>query len=156
MRAKHLVVAALAVAAVTAFAAGEAKPEFLIKTRQSGYTFMAWSMGRIKAQVEAPAAAYKKDEVVAAANVIAAIANSGMGALFAPGTEKGQGFHETKVKPGMFTDAEEVKKVAVAFNTEANELAKVAAAGDAAAVKVQYEKVGKACKGCHEKFKVKD
>lgn len=156
MRTKYVIAAVVALAAVAAAAAGmEVKPEFLIKSRQAGYTYMAWNMGRIKAQLDAPAT-YKKEEVIAAANVIAAIANSGMGSLFAPGTEKGSGFHETKAKPGLFTDFEEVKKVASTFNKEANELAKVAAAGELAQVKEQYEKVGKSCKGCHEKFKLKE
>jgi cytochrome c556 len=154
VKAKYVIATiAAALLALSAFAM-DAKPEFLIKTRQSGYTFMAWNMGRIKAQLDAPA--FNKDEVVSAANVIAAIANSGMGALYAKGTEKGQGWHETKVKGELFTDGEGVKKVAMSFNQEANEMAKVAASGDAAAVKAQFEKLGKSCKGCHEKFKIKE
>ena len=42
------------------------------------------------------------------------------------------------------------------FNKEANELAKVAASGDAAALKVQFGKVGETCKGCHDKFRKDD
>lgn len=127
--------------------------ESLIKYRQSGYAFMAWNMGRIKANVEGQ---YNKEEVIKAANAIQAIANSGMGALYQPGTDKGKGWEETRVKPELFTDKETVGKVATTFNTEANEMAKVAAAGDAAAVKVQLGKLGESCKGCHEKFKRKD
>jgi cytochrome c556 len=153
MNAKQLVVALAVLAGVSALA-HEMKPEHLIKFRQSGYTFMAWNMGRIKAQLEG--SSYDKNEVVAAANVVAAIANSGMGALFAPGTEKGSGWHETKAKAELFTDHEGVGKVASELRAEATELAKVAATGDAAAVKVQFDKVGKACKSCHEKFKVKE
>ena len=44
----------------------------------------------------------------------------------------------------------------MAFNKEANELAKVAATGDAAAVKVQFGKLGQTCKGCHDDFRKKD
>ena len=152
MKTKFLVVLLAGIVAVSALAM-EMKPEHLIKFRQSGYTFMAWNMGRIKANLDGQ---FNKNEVTSAANVIAAIANSGMGALYAPGTDKGSGWHETKVKPALFTDAEEVKKVAIAFSQEASELAKVAAAGDPAATKAQYEKVGKACKTCHEKFKFKE
>jgi cytochrome c556 len=154
VKTKYALALVVALVAVSALAV-DLKPEQLIKFRQSGYSFMAWNMGRIKAQLDAPAS-YKKEEVVAAANVISAIANSGMGALYAPGTDKGNGWHETKVKPSLFTDGEGVMKVAVSFKEDATELAKVAATGDAAAVKVQYEKVGKDCKSCHEKFKIKD
>ena len=59
-------------------AAAQVKPEDAIKWRQSGYGFMAWSMARIKMNVEGT---YNKEEVIKAANVIQAIANSGMGAL---------------------------------------------------------------------------
>ncbi len=129
------------------------KPEDLIKWRQSGYGFMAWNVARIKINVEGQ---YNKDEVVQAANAIQAIANSGMGKLYAPGTDKGKGWEETRAKAELFTDKEAVGKVAMAFNKEANEMAKVAAGGDAAAAKVQIGKLIDTCKGCHEKFKRKD
>lgn len=59
------------------------KPEDAIKFRQSGYGFMAWNVQRIKANVEGK---FDKEEVVKAANAIQAIASSGMGALYLPGT----------------------------------------------------------------------
>jgi cytochrome c556 len=139
--------------ALVGTAAAEFKPEDAIKFRQSAYATMAWSMSRIKANVKGT---YDKDEVIKAANVIQAIANSNMGTLFAPGTDKGRGWVETEVKSELFTDKEGVKKVAIAFNKEANEMAKVAATGDAAAVKAQLGKLGKTCKGCHEKFREDD
>jgi cytochrome c556 len=114
---------------------------------------MAWNMGRIKSNVEGT---YNKDEVIKAATAIQAIANSGMGALYLPGTDKGTGWEKTRVKPEFFTNKEGVTKVAVAFNKEANEMAKVAASGDAAAVKEQLGKLGATCKGCHDDFKIKD
>ena len=134
-------------------ALAQMKPEDAIATRQAGYKFMAWNMGNIKRNIEGE---YNKDQVVAAANVIAAIANSGMGKLYLPGTDKGIGYHETKVKPELLTDKEGVGKVGKAFNDAANEMAKVAATGDAAAVKTAFGELGKTCKGCHEKFKVND
>lgn len=151
MKLKHLVAAAV-VLGLTTTALAQAKPEDLIRWRQSGYQFMAWNMGRIKASIEGT---YNKDQVIQAANVIQAIANSGMGALYAPGTEKGIGWHETNVKPEFFQPEKKAKlgEVASAFNKEANEFAKVAAAGDAAAVKAQFGKLGGSCKGCHDEFR---
>lgn len=136
-----------------AFAQTIGKPEDQIRWRQSAYHVKAWSMGRIKANVEGT---YNKDQVIQAANLIQAIANSGMGALYQPGTNKGKGWKETRVKAELFTDKEGVGKVAMAFNKEANEMAKVAASGDAAAVKAQFGKLGEACKGCHDKFREED
>jgi cytochrome c556 len=150
-------VATLTLAASLVAAAGtvvaELKPDEAIKIRQSGYKFMAWNMGRIKASTEGQ---FNKDEVVQAANAIQAIANSGMGKLYLPGTDKGTGCKETEVKPEVFTDKEGVAKVAKAFNEAANEMAKVAATGDPVAVKTQFGKLGESCKGCHEKYKVDD
>lgn len=141
-------------AAGTALAQAQAKPEDLIKWRQAGYAFMAWNMGKIKANVEG--SSFNKEQVLAAANAIAGVANSGMGGLYQPGTDKGKGFRDTQVKPELFTDKDGVGKVAKAFNMEANEMAKVAAAGDAAAVKAQFGKLGESCKACHDKYREKD
>lgn len=151
---KKIVLAAVGtLAAAAAMAQQGPKPEDLIAARQAGYKFMAWNTGRIKANIDGT---YNKDDVVKAANTIAAIANSGMGALYAPGTEKGKGFHDTHAKAEIFTDKEGVAKVAIAFNKEANELAKVAAAGDAAAVKAQFGKLVEACKACHKEYRVEE
>lgn len=148
-----LAVAGIVVAAAAAAQQGPAKPEDLIRFRQAGYKFMAWNTVRIKANLEGH---YNKEEVVKAANVIAAVANSGIGALFVPGTEKAVNGAHTHVKPELFTDREGVAKVAVAFNKEANELAKVAAGGDAAAVKLQFGKLVEACKACHKDYRFDD
>lgn len=146
-----IALALLSVSLVSGAAIAQVKPEDAIKFRQSGYTFMAWNMGRIKANVDGT---YNKDEVIKAANAIQAIANSGMGALYLPGTDKGKGWKDTRVKPELFTDKEGVGKVATNFVQQANEMAKVAAAGDAAAAKAQFGKLGESCKGCHDKFRV--
>ena len=151
MKAKILL--ALLSVTLAGTAAAQLKPEDAIKFRQSGYTFMAWNMGRIKMNVEGQ---FNKDEVVKAANAIQAIANSGMGALYPAGSDHGTGWEKTRVKPEFFSNKEGVGKVAVAFVKEANEMAKVAAAGDAAATKDQFGKLSGTCKACHDDFKIKD
>lgn len=154
MKLKAIAAAALALGLTgAAIAQSVGKPEDNIRWRQSAYHTMAWNMARIKANIDG---AYNKDQVVQAANAIAAIANSGMGALYPAGTDKGKGWKETRLKPEFFTDKDGVGKVAVAFNKEANEMAKVAAAGDAAAVKAQFGKLGGSCKDCHDKFRKED
>ncbi|MFT3857185.1 MAG: cytochrome c [Aquabacterium sp.] len=144
--------AAMLLAAGVATAQQAPKPEQLIKWRQSAYQVLAWNTGRVKANVEGT---YNKDEVIKAANTIAAIANSGLGSLYAPGTETGKGWKETAVKPELFTD-KKAGEVAGAFNKEANELAKVAQLGDVAAVKAQLGKLQGTCKACHDDFRKKD
>ncbi|TYC52030.1 cytochrome c [Zoogloea oleivorans] len=154
---KKLVKPLLAVLLFTAASASMAqqapKPEQVIKWRQSVYQVLAWNNGRIKNNVEGT---YNKDEVIRAANAIAALANSGLGALYPAGTETGKGWRETTVKPELFTETAKAGEAAKKFITESNELAKVAATGDAAAVKVQFGKLGQTCKGCHDDFRKKD
>ncbi|MBK9020427.1 MAG: cytochrome c [Sulfuritalea sp.] len=151
MKFKKIAVTALAIGLSSAtLAQSIGKPEDQIRWRQSVMQTLGWSMGRIKANIEG---AYNKDQVIQAANTIQALANSGSGALFAPGTDKGKGWHETEVKPELFTNTAKLREVGSAYNKEANELAKVAAAGDAAAVKTQFGNLGKACKACHDEFR---
>ena len=107
-----LALAALSVSLAAGSAVAQIKPEDAIKFRQSGYTFMAWNMTRIYANVNGT---YNKEEVIKAANAIQAVANSGMGALFVPGSEKGRGWKDTRVKAEAFTDKDGFAKVATAW-----------------------------------------
>ena len=152
MKIRTQIAAFATLAAVTgaAFAQQALKPEEMIKFRKAGYSFMAWNMGKIKANLEGT---YNKEQVIAAANVVAATANSGMGALFGAGTDKDVGGEKTRVKPEFFKEQDKVKELAMAYIKEANELQKVAATGDAAAVKAQFGKTGETCKACHDKFR---
>jgi cytochrome c556 len=150
MRARHIAMTFLLATVASVPAQAELKASDAIKYRQSGYTFMAWNMGRIKSSVDGT---YNADEVIKAANAIQAIANSGMGALYGPDTQTGTGWEPTRVKPEAFTDKEGVRKVGIAFNEAANEMARIAATKDVAAVKSQFGKLGQTCKACHDQFR---
>ena len=147
-----LVAATLAVAtAVTAHAQQAPKPEALIKWRQSAFQVVAWNSGRIKASLDG---GYNKDQVLRSANVIAAIANSGLGGLFAAGTESGKGWHDTTAKPEAFSNTARFAELGGAFAKESTELVRVVSSGaDAAAVKDQFGKLQKTCKSCHDDFR---
>jgi len=147
-----LIATTVLASAGTAMAQQAPKPAQLIKWRQSAYQVLAWNTGRVKSNVDGT---YNKDEVIKAANLIAAIANSGLGSLFAPGTETGKGWKDTTVKPELFTD-KKAGEVAAAFNKEANELARVAQSGDVTLVKAQLGKLQGTCKACHDDFRKKD
>jgi cytochrome c556 len=136
--------------ALSSATVAEVKPEQAIKWRQSGYQFMAWNMARIKANLEGN---FNKEEVAKAANTIQAIANSGMGSLYLPGTDSGKGWHETRVKPELFSDRQGVGKVAVDFVNAANDLAKTAASGNADDVKKSFGSLRQSCKACHENYR---
>ncbi|MBI5898926.1 MAG: cytochrome c [Rhodocyclales bacterium] len=151
MNHKRIVVASLAIGLSSATLAQTiGKPEDQIRWRQSVMQTLGWSMGRIKANIDGT---YNKDQVIQAANTIQALANSGSGALFTPGTDTGKGWRDTNVKPELFTNSAKLKEVGMAYNKEANEMAKVAATGDSAAVKAQFGNLGKSCKGCHDEFR---
>jgi cytochrome c556 len=147
---KTKLIFALIATTLAATAQAQVKVEDAIKWRQSAYGTMSWSMSRIKANIDGQ---YNKEEVQKHATLIQAIANSGMGALYVPGSDKGKGWAETRVKSELFTDGPKVGKLATEFNQAANELAKVAATGDAAAVKAQFGKLGGTCKSCHDDYR---
>ena len=147
------ITAAIAAASATAIAQQAPKPEQFIKWRQSVFQVVAWNTGRIKASVDG---SYNKDEVIKAANTIAAVASGGLGALFPPGTDQGKGWHDTAAKAELFQDGKRVGEHAANFSREATELARVAAVGDPAAVKEQFGKLNRTCKGCHDDFRAKD
>ena len=134
-------------------ASAQVKPEEQIKYRQAGYSFMSWNMGKIKANLEGE---YNAQQVQAAANAVAAIAGSGMGALYGPGTDKDIGDVKTRVKPEFFDPANgpDIGKIATDFNTAAADLAKVAAGGDKAAVQKAFGTTGETCKACHDKYRM--
>ena len=101
MKIKQLLFATLVLGVATG-ASAQMKPEDQIKFRKAGYAFMSWNMGKIKAQTIDNPSSFNKDQVLAAATVIAATANSGMGALYGAGTDKDAGNQKTRVKPEFF------------------------------------------------------
>lgn len=147
-----LALATLTFTLTTGAQASGLKPEEMIKYRKAAYNFMGWNMGKIKANLEGD---FDKAAVANAAGAIAAVANSGMGALYAPGTDKNIGNEKTRLKSEFFKEPEKVREIAMNFNKQANELVKVAAGGDAMDVQTQFAKLGDACKACHERYRAK-
>ena len=124
-----------------------------IKTRQSAYTFASWNMGKIKAQAVDGDVAYNEQQMLAAANAIASVANSGMGSLYGPGTALDKN-ENTRLKPEFFDKPEKAREVAIGFMQAANKLQEVAAnGGSKAALAAQFSEVGKSCKACHDAFR---
>jgi cytochrome c556 len=144
------ILAALVLLSFALTASAQQKPEDMIKARKAGLSFMSFNMGRVKANIDGT---FNKDQVVAAANVVAATANSQLWTLFAAGTDKDIGDQKTRAKPELFQQPDKVGQLINNLAKEANELQKVAMSGDAAAVKAQFGKVGAACKACHDDFR---
>jgi cytochrome c556 len=152
---KKSALALVALALSGSVLAQQVKPEDQMLTRQGGYKFMAWNMGKIKAQVDGPADKFDKARVLNAALAIKGIANSGMGELFGPGTDKPVGSVKTRAKPEVFDPrmAEERGRIARNYIEQVNKLAEVAAAGDPKAIAAQFGATAKACDACHDKFR---
>ena len=92
--------------------------------------------------------------MIKSADVIAAIAGSGLGSLFPAGTETGKGWHDTTVKPELFANTAKFAELGGEFGKESNELVRVVSSGaDAGAVKDQFGKLQKTCKSCHDEFR---
>lgn len=141
---------AVALATVAGSAVADLKPEDQIKYRQAGYSFMSWNMGQIKANLEGE---FDAGRVQAAANSIAGIANSGMGALYGPDTGQDIGDVKTRLKPEFFQNQDDVREIAVGFITAANAMAEAAATEDRDAVQRAFGNLGQACKACHDKYR---
>ncbi|MCX7946421.1 MAG: cytochrome c [Hydrogenophilus sp.] len=149
-------IATAALAFLTASAAAQPlKPEEMVKFRQAAYTTMAWNMGKIKAMVEG-AAPFNQTQISAAANAIAALANAGMGSLYAPETLGKTGYTPTRLKEEFFKEPEEVRKIAAHFIEQANRLAEIAAMGRKEEIAKQLSEVSKACKACHDKYRAEE
>jgi cytochrome c556 len=148
-----LMFAAVALLSAPGWAETSQRAESLIKWRQSAYQVLAWNSGRIKASLTGQ---YAAQDVQSAANALAAVANSGLATLFAPGTADGKGWRETTAREEVFSDAAKFRALTEEFAREANTLARIAAAGDRDLVNDQFLKVAQACKSCHNQFRQTD
>ena len=151
---QKLAIGLMLTAVATAALAGPIEDQ--IRSRQSAYGFLGWNAAKIKAQVGDHPETYNKDQVIAAANAVAAVANSGVLELYGDGTDQGTGWKPTRLKHDYFEKKAEVKDIEATFIKEANELQTVAIGGDVAAIKTQFGKVGAACKSCHDLVRVRE
>jgi len=152
MRTSGFFMAAALSAAIATPALAALNVEKQIETRQAAFTFASWNMGKIKAQAVKGDVAYNREQMMAAANAIASVANSGLGSLFGPGTAMDQN-KDTELKPVFFEKPDRAREVALAFARESTKLQEVAATGDKTALAAQFSEVGKTCKACHDDFR---
>ena len=153
---KSVLAGALAVVVAGASLSAQAavSPEEQIKLRKAGYSYMSWNMGKIKGQVIDQSVAYNQQQILAAANTLDAIANSGMGALYGPGTDKQVGAEKTRVKPEMFENFDDVAKISGELSQATAQLVAAANADDQAALRTAFAAVGQSCKACHDKYRM--
>ena len=151
---KTLLAAAVTTALLlTGLAMASPSVEDQIKARQSAYTVMGWNMARIRAQVIDDDVDFNPQQVQAAANAIAAIANSGMSAMYGPDTVEGTGWKPTRLRPEFFQDMARTGEIASNFIAQANALAEAAEGGDRAAIATQFRATADSCGACHRPFR---
>lgn len=142
-------------AAVSLTANAQLSIEDQIQYRKAGYQSMSWNMGKIKAQVIDGSVPFDAAQTQAAANAIAALANSGMGALYSPESVQGKAPVKTRLKPEFFQNLEKAGQIGGKFVQAANTLASEAASGDQARIRKAFGDVGAGCKSCHDNFRAK-
>jgi len=123
------------------------KPEDAIKYRQSVYTVMSNSFGKISAVVKGEAP-YNKDEVAKNAAIVSMMSTLPWQA-FGPGTEGG------KAQPAIWTDNAKFKAASEKMQLAVADLNKAAQSGDLESIKKAFGAAGASCKNCHDDFKKK-
>ncbi len=148
-----MLVLTLTIAVLSGLAMAQMSNEDQIKVRQSAYTFIGWNMNRIRAQVIDQEVEFNPAQIQQAANAIAAVANSGMSALYGPGTHEGSGWKPTRLKAEFFDELDQVGEIAGNFIQQANALQEVAGGGDQAAIAGQFRQLADACGACHRNYR---
>ena len=123
------------------------KPEDAIKYRQSVYTVMANSFGKIGAVVKGEAPFNKED--VAKNAAIVQIMSTLPWQAFGPGTEGG------KAQPAIWSENAKFKAASEKMQLAVVDLNKAAQSGDLENIKKAFGAAGASCKNCHDDFKKK-
>jgi cytochrome c556 len=142
-------VAALVLGLVAGGALAQAKPETLVKQRQAAMTLQGKYFGPLAAMAQGKAP-YNAEVVKRNAGFLDNLSRMPWDG-FDPST-KGV---KSNAKPEVFTDGAGVKEAISRLENETHKLYEVSQQGDEAAVKAQIGAVGKACGGCHDKFREK-
>lgn len=132
-------------------AAAQAKPEEIIKFRQSVYTVIGWHVRPLGAMVKGQMP-FDQAEFLRNANIVADMSKIAPHA-FPAGSDTGA---KTRAKPEIWSDAAGFKKVMDNFQAEAAKLAEVAkTASSVDQVRGQFGALGKACAACHDNYRTK-
>src|SRR5438552_11030644 len=143
------VVVALALGGVAGAVFAQAKPETLVKQRQSVMTLQGKYFG--------PMAGMAQGKIPYNADVVrrnAAFLDN-LSRMAWDGFDAGTKDVKSAALPAIYEQPDKFKDAASRLENEAHKLYEVSRSGDEAAVKAQIGAVGKACGGCHESFRQK-
>lgn len=142
-------VALLVGTAYGAAALAQAKPDVLVKQRQSAMTLIGKYFGPI-AGMPSGKAPYNAETVVRNAAYLDVLSKMPWDG-FVDSTKD----EKTRALPAVFTDSAKFKEGGDRMQSMISQLVKVSKGGDEAAVKAAIADVGKACAGCHDNFRAK-
>jgi len=145
-----LLAAGLAVVVMSGEALAQAKPETLVKQRQSAMTLMGKYFGPMvgMAQGKVP---YNAQVVQRNAGFL-----DNLSRMPWDGFTEGTKDVKSAALPAIWSDSGKWSEAADRLQNEASKLYAVSRSGDEAAVKAQIGAVGKACGACHESFRQKN
>ena len=144
------VVVALALGVAAGAVLAQAKPEQLVKQRQSVMTLQGKYFGPMAAMAQGKAP-YNADIVRRNAAFLDNLTRMPWD-TFEPSTKD---VKPSGALPAIWEQSAKFKEAASRLENEANKLYEVSRSGDEAAVKAQIGAVGKSCGGCHESFRQK-
>ena len=130
-------------------ALAQAKPEQLVKQRQSAMTLIAKYFGPIAGMVQGKIP-YNADVVSRNATYVENLAQMPWDGF----NESTKG-EKSAARPEIWTEPKKFQEAADRLQGEVVKLATAARAKDEAGVKAQFGAVGKACGACHDSFRVK-
>ena len=151
MKKKMVMVAVAAAVGLGAsfHAAAQAKPEQLVKQRQSGMALIGWYFGPIGAMMRGDRP-YDAAVVMRNADYLEVLSKMPQEG-FQPSTKD----EKTKAKPEVWTDKAKFDKAMENMQAEMAKFKQVAHGADQGAIKAQFGAVGKACAACHDDFRMK-
>lgn len=149
---KPLTVAVLGLTTLLASGAvlAQAKPDILVKQRQSAMTLQGKYFGPMAgmAQGKVP---YNADTVKRNAEFLDTLGKMAWDG-FTPGTQE----IKSRALPVIYSDAAKFKEAQDRFQADTAKLVAVVKSGDEAAIKAQIGAVGKHCGSCHDAFREKN
>jgi cytochrome c556 len=143
------VVAALVLGLAAGGVLAQAKPDVLVKQRQAAMILQGKYFGPLAAMAQGKAP-YNAEVVKRNAGFLDNLSRMPWDG-FDPSTKD----VKSRAKPELYSNMNEVKQAASHLENETHKLYQVSQSGDEAAVKAQIAAVGKACGGCHDKFREK-
>jgi cytochrome c556 len=142
-------IAMLVGAGYGAAAFAQAKPEVLVKQRQSAMTLIGKYWGPI-AGMPSGKAPYNAQTVTRNAGYIEVLS-----AMPWDGFTENTKDEKSRALPAVYSENAKFKEGADAMQKSVAALAKISKGGDEAAVKSAIAEVGKTCAGCHDNFRAK-